>query len=430
MEEGLLDPSTEPTNPLQNASLRIPHASFNHNGEFVCSYEEKRSNRWFMSSLSQAVNITVEPDPLPPPVLKLHLSSESPGKGKVLSILCVSSESNNSKRFHFSKDGVEMTCSHEEPVKSSRNSGLLTLNMLVAFLYAKDNESLRFACRYEENINGRWVISPWSETITGSQKYSSLPAPRLSSSIQHDFIIKGEEISLNCSLPKGVESGSPEGLTRIKFFFYCRDQSYLPIGDQFLTNNTFNFRTGHLNSSQIKITCTCEIRETSEGWTFSPESNQLVFSVIDGLRSPVLKVEPLSQRVKEGDPLLFLCSTEGDNAEKKIHFYKDGVEITSREEGLLDPSTEPTNPLQNASLRIPHASFNHNGEFACSYEEKRSNRWVKSSLSQAVNITVEPVLTQDSDPIWRYSWMAIPLIVLIILLVPLAFYCWKKKSSK
>ncbi|KAG8141014.1 hypothetical protein E2320_003638 [Naja naja] len=106
--------------------------------------------------------------------------------------------------------------------------------------------------------------------------------------------------------------------------------------------------------------------------------------------SPGLRVDPSSQRVEEGDPLVFLCSTEGGTTKKKFHFYKDGVEITSRKEGLLEPSSEPTNPLQNASLRIPHASFNHSGEFACSYEEKRSNRWIMSSLSQGVNITVEP----------------------------------------
>ncbi|XP_026577730.1 uncharacterized protein LOC113450662 [Pseudonaja textilis] len=117
---------------------------------------------------------------------------------------------------------------------------------------------------------------------------------------------------------------------------------------------------------------------------------------------------------------------EGGSAEKRFHFYKDGVEITSSEEGLLEPSSESTNPLQNAYLRIPHASFNHSGEFACSYEEKRSNRWVTSSWSRGKKVTVEPVGTQDSDLVWRYSWMAIPLI---ILLVPFAFYCWRKKST-
>ncbi|KAG8140143.1 hypothetical protein E2320_002861 [Naja naja] len=41
---------------------------------------------------------------------------------------------------------------------------------------------------------------------------------------------------------------------------------------------------------------------------------------------PVLKLDPLSQ---------------GSITEKKFHFYKDGVEITSSEEGLLEPSMNP-----------------------------------------------------------------------------------------
>ncbi|KAL7977749.1 hypothetical protein Chor_009698 [Crotalus horridus] len=106
--------------------------------------------------------------------------------------------------------------------------------------------------------------------------------------------------------------------------------------------------------------------------------------------SPLLKVDPLSQKVKEGDPLVFLCSVEGGNVEKIFHFYKDGMEITPREEGLLEPSSEPTDRVQRASLRILHASFSHTGEFACSYEERRSNRWLMSSWSQGINMTASP----------------------------------------
>ncbi|XP_026577748.1 uncharacterized protein LOC113450677 [Pseudonaja textilis] len=136
---------------------------------------------------------------------------------------------------------------------------------------------------------------------------------------------------------------------------------------------------------------------------------------------PVLKLDPLSQRVKEGDCLLLLCSAKGSNTKKKFHFYKEEVEII---EGPLEPSTEPTSPLQNASLRIPHASINHSGEFACRYEEKTSNRWIMSSWSQRLNISV---WTRNSDPVGTYAWTV---ILLIILLVPFAFYCWKKKKNR
>ncbi|XP_039193755.1 uncharacterized protein LOC120305645 [Crotalus tigris] len=144
------------------------------------------------------------------------------------------------------------------------------------------------------------------------------------------------------------------------------------------------------------------------------------------LPSPLLNVDPLSQVVKEGDPLVFLCSVEGGNAEKVFHFYKDGMEISPREEGLLEPSSEPTDRVQIASLRILYASFNLRGEFACHYEERRSNRWLMSSWSQGINMTVIPVWTQGLYSVWRYArrW-----ILFLILLVPIAFYCWKQKST-
>ncbi|KAG8141024.1 hypothetical protein E2320_003642, partial [Naja naja] len=118
-------------------------------------YQEQIRNTLLIPALRMAPKATFS-------LLKLHPSAGSLG---ILSILCLPSGGNNTKRFHFSQDGVEMTSSHEEPVKSSRDSGVLTLNMSVAFLYAKDNKSLRFACRYEENMTGRWITSPWSQTV-------------------------------------------------------------------------------------------------------------------------------------------------------------------------------------------------------------------------------------------------------------------------
>ncbi|KAG8141025.1 hypothetical protein E2320_003641 [Naja naja] len=350
-EEGHLKLSTEPTNPLQNASLRIPHASFNHSGEFACSYEEKRSNRWIMSSLSQGRNITVEPAGL----------EESPPK-----------EQSGPTR--------------ENRLTQEKTGGTLYYNLEAA-------SHLLQPIREEEEDGGD----------------ESLAQPGIMSPSRNSTF-----------LPSLFQSFCGSS--------WNQDQSGLIIEDEHLSINTFNVTTENLSSGQIKIICICKIMErleTSGTWPYSPESNQLVFSVVGVPPSPLLKVDLLTQRVKEGDPLVFLCSTEGGITEKKFHFYKDGVEITSSKECLLEPSSEPTNPLQNASLRIPHASFNHSGEFACSYEEKRSNRWIMSSWSQGVNITVEPVSTQDSDPIWRYYRVA---ITIMILLVPFAFYCWTKKS--
>ncbi|KAG8141019.1 hypothetical protein E2320_003639 [Naja naja] len=59
----------------------------------------------------------------------------------------------------------------------------------------------------------------------------------------------------NIKWRRGFESGSPEGSHRIRFYFFCKDESYLPIQDHHLSNNTFNVRTENVSSDQIICTC-------------------------------------------------------------------------------------------------------------------------------------------------------------------------------
>ncbi|XP_039193776.1 uncharacterized protein LOC120305659 isoform X2 [Crotalus tigris] len=133
-------------------------------GLHKCRYREWKYGRTISSDWSHPVSIVVR-DPLLPPVLKLHPPSGSLQEGKVLQIQCLPNEGNNTKRFHFSWKGVEMASSNEGLRRSSRDPGLLTLNTSAAFLYAKGNGSLGLACRSEENINGRWIMSPWSQIV-------------------------------------------------------------------------------------------------------------------------------------------------------------------------------------------------------------------------------------------------------------------------
>ncbi|KAG8141082.1 hypothetical protein E2320_003703, partial [Naja naja] len=419
-EEGLLEPSYEPTDPLQNGSLRIPHASFNHNGEFACICIQDSDPIWRYSGghyyYDPAGSIFL---------LLLDKEKQNPAgrkkgePGLALREICRQymrkMEINHFMFLFISIAALEESPSKEQsgPTRKTvlpkrKQGGHCTITLS---LNSRSKRPSCFSSLSSQKCK-LWLLRPLKEgedpiKPEARREIEKEEGPSLISScfyqITLKFLLFTSLVSLRWTPLKtsspnikwriGFESGSPNGSHRIWFFFICKDQSASVIEDEHLSNNTFNVKTENLSSGQIKIICICKIMErleTSGRWPYSPESNQLVFSVVGVPPSPLLKVDPLSQRVKEGDPLVFLCSTEGGTTEKKFHFYKDGVEITSSEEGLLEPSTEPTNPLQNASLRIPHASFNHSGEFACSYEEKRSNRWIMSSWSQGVNITVEP----------------------------------------
>ncbi|KAM6451649.1 uncharacterized protein PHA67_018209 [Liasis olivaceus] len=147
-------------------------ASREKEGRYACRYVERKYGRSISSEWSHPVPILVR-DPLPPPVLKVDPPSGAVGESKPLSIFCLSNESNNTKRFHFSRDGVEITSSNKGPLRSSREPVDVTLNMSLSFLYANHNQSGGFACRYEENINGRWIMSPWSQMLNIRAPFAS-----------------------------------------------------------------------------------------------------------------------------------------------------------------------------------------------------------------------------------------------------------------
>ncbi|XP_039193773.1 uncharacterized protein LOC120305657 [Crotalus tigris] len=260
-----------------------------------------------------------------------------------------------------------------------------------------------------------WItVLLWVNLGAGSWTDSS-PTTRLSLSPPHSIFTRGERMTLICSVPDRYQP--------LIFVFHCKNESGSSILNKTHQENTWNINISHLNGTK-KLICNCSSKSLNlTKFYSSPFSSSREILVVDTPPPPRFKFDPLTQTMKEGDCLILLCSVEGGIREKKFHFYKDGVEITSSQECLQKGSSEPADLLQSGSLRILSDHSTHRGEFACRYAEKRSNRWLMSSWSQGLNITV---WTKDPDPVWRYSWIAISLI---ILLFPVAFYGWKKKKQ-
>ncbi|KAH1181954.1 hypothetical protein KIL84_009708 [Mauremys mutica] len=111
---------------------------------------------------------------------------------------------------------------------------------------------------------------------------------------------------------------------------------------------------------------------------------------MDSPPQPVLELDPPSGAVSEGLPLLIICAVSRDaTREWRFHFYKDRVEIIPGDMGYEISTTEPGTGSTNVSvLSIPQAGPNNTGEFTCGYEENVGGRWIPSSRSRAVNVTV------------------------------------------
>nr|XP_034993107.1 uncharacterized protein LOC118095894 isoform X1 [Zootoca vivipara] len=238
------------------------------------------------------------------------------------------------------------------------------------------------------------------------------PPPRFSVSPKQDIYRTGELINLTCSVP---DHYNMSGVTFFNQQWMLHFQKHLPSRGAF----TYALRPSPQDSD--KYYCTYNAIQKS---VQSKRSNSIHIAVMDPLPPPVLKTDPPSRVVNEGEPLLLTCSANGGGVEKRFHFYRDGVEMISDSYGSVRFSREHGDASAGVSVNILQAKLNHTGEFACRYEEKTSRGWIVSPWSQKVYLTVWA--PNCSSPPLIYACLAIPLAILI---VPLAFYCTRRKRA-
>ncbi|XP_042332420.1 uncharacterized protein LOC121935212 [Sceloporus undulatus] len=247
---------------------------------------------------------------------------------------------------------------------------------------------------------------------------ASADCPLFSVSPKQEIYRSGESINLTCSAV-GNHRMSRIQFTNSKWFLY------FPALPPSMANFTHALRISPQDSGMFS--CIYYVEEPGQE-TIYLKSNAVRISVLDPLPPPTLRVDSPSRVVKEGDSLLITCSTDRNNTEKKFHFYKDEVEMTSNPEESPKLPKEPGDPSPEASVSILKAGPIHTGEFACRYEEKMSNGWTVSPLSRKVYLTVWAPSPCAPLPL-PYVWMAIPFATAVVPVALLAFYCGRKKKD-
>ncbi|XP_042328045.1 uncharacterized protein LOC121932965 isoform X2 [Sceloporus undulatus] len=330
---------------------------------------------------------------LPAPKISLSSPFSVFARGEWIWLACRAQTGQNVLRFYFyRREGENQWTTYREQGESS---------LWISTTDLKSKES--FACSYTVLDNtGNRSASPRSNSVDFSV-IEPPEAPTLSLVPLHPFYILGEEVTLKCS------ASEEKDVARYRF---SKEQKGLwkLFGEGKGPHEAFQvdaYATG-------QYSCRYWIR-TREGQEIkSLGSNTVPIVVKDPPPAPELTVESSSGVVQEGDTLLIMCSSNGNHAKKIFHFYQDGAEINSTNKGSLKSS--------NVSLSISlQAQPNHTGEFACRYEERMNGRWIMSSWSQRLNITVSSSIQNSYTAWWAASFM-------ILLMIPFVFCSRRKKS--
>ncbi|XP_039353182.1 alpha-1B-glycoprotein-like [Mauremys reevesii] len=131
-------------------------------GSYQCDYWIGQAGAWNRSSRSDAVLIRVKDFP-PWPALSVDPPSGAVSEGLPLLITCTAPSSAGERRFHFYKEGAELVPGDVGSVISTKETR--TGSMMLSILRAGLNSTGQFTCAYEENMSGRWILSPRSLAV-------------------------------------------------------------------------------------------------------------------------------------------------------------------------------------------------------------------------------------------------------------------------
>ncbi|EMP41102.1 hypothetical protein UY3_01659 [Chelonia mydas] len=314
-------------------------------------------------------------------------------------------------RFCFLKAGEQVACTRQA-LEDSQSYQIGRLSM---------EDSGSYTCMY-------WVAEPGQEISSlESQPISitvtdPLPQPLLSMDPPSGEVSEGLPLLIACM--------APGDLGEWRFHFYKDGTEIIPRveGSEISTMESVS---GSMNISVLSIpragpkntgefTCGYE-KNMSRRWIQSPRSQAVnvtwnvtrnyswrapslrhssdSFSYLgvngapgvnlDSLPQPVLSGYPLSGAVSERLPLFITCMAPRDAGKRTFHFYSDRAKIFPGDIGSAVNTTESRTYSMNISvLSILWSGSNNTGEFTCEYEENVSGRWILSSRSWAVNVTV------------------------------------------
>nr|XP_025040344.1 uncharacterized protein LOC112545759 [Pelodiscus sinensis] len=149
-------------------SLQLSCVSDSEAGVYNCGYWETESGRRIPSERSQNFPIAVTDLP-PQPELSMDPPSGAVSEGFSLNFICTAPRDARERRFHFYKDGIELVPGDLGSEISTVEPRSVNVSVL-SIPRAGPNVTGEFTCGYEENVAGRWVLSPRSQvaTVTGN----------------------------------------------------------------------------------------------------------------------------------------------------------------------------------------------------------------------------------------------------------------------
>ncbi|XP_051864821.1 uncharacterized protein LOC127566442 isoform X2 [Pristis pectinata] len=171
----------------------ISDAALSDGGTYICMYEAQRSGRWYNSTYSDTVTVTVSAR-INRPTASLLRSSGIFTEGENIEITCSAPEHGVEVEFHLLKVGTD---SSRAPVatETARRTAYFTISNVNV------TEGGKYACIYEVEKDGMVYGSTPSSEVTVTV-IDLLPRPSITRTPILPFVLEGESTTIRCIVPE------------------------------------------------------------------------------------------------------------------------------------------------------------------------------------------------------------------------------------
>ncbi|XP_072102526.1 scavenger receptor cysteine-rich domain-containing protein DMBT1-like isoform X1 [Mobula birostris] len=348
-----------------NVTFSVEDINMTQAGYYTCMYQLQRSGKWYNSTVSDRLKVTVIEKPNKPSI-QLFREPTQYSHGESVSVRCTASPNFMGAIFLLWKVG------RNQPVISKPAAGFSVTFSVSNVTQADDGN---YTCSYQLKRSGKLYNStksdPVSVTVTEELQRPSISVLRVSTEF-----VPGEDVKFRCS--------ASSMFSDITFYLYKVGESgpIASVGPSAASNAILNVE--NLTSFQESFfTCMFKVSAGSRLYS-STHSDRVKISVSSVTEKPSISVKNPFSVYPQGQQLTIVCTAPKQYTPRDFQLYK----------GQTVAITRVTLRGAYAEFAILNTSMADQGEYFCSYQTSVGNRPYNSKLSDALTLSIAENMQQ------------------------------------
>ncbi|XP_078069590.1 immunoglobulin superfamily member 1-like [Mustelus asterias] len=337
----------------QPLTYTIKSLTRDNEGSYLCFTQMQVSGRWIHSPSSPAF-VMVVTNPPPPPTISMNPDIPVYLPGESVTITCRVPRGTSPGGFQLLKDSnLLKNITSNEP----------SLSFPIRNVTSRSEGS--YMCLSQIQLSGRWIHSPSSNIIRISLT-DTRPPPTITVIPEQPVYVSGETVTITCEVPHGESAGR---------FQLLKDS--IAVVESTRSQRSLTYLIRNMTASQGgSYTCSYQIQMAGR-WLPSDLSIPIQINITDVPPQPTISKHPESPVYVAGETVTIVCRAPPGYTTGRLQLLK-----------ALAPVIDSTRGQETLNYTVRHLSTSNEGDYTCAYQTQLWGRWIDSSPSQPITITI------------------------------------------